>query len=151
MKEREGDLIALGEAGEFDVIVHGCNCFCTMGAGIAKAIRARFPAAYEADLATEKGSAAKLGTFTYAEVSCGAHRLVVANAYTQHHWRGRGVLLEYEALGRAFRAIAEAFPRARVGYPLIGAGLAGGDWTRIAQIIDAELEGRDHTLVRLPR
>lgn len=31
----DGDLIKLALSGKFDVIVHGCNCFCTMGAGIA--------------------------------------------------------------------------------------------------------------------
>jgi O-acetyl-ADP-ribose deacetylase (regulator of RNase III) len=35
MKEIEGDLIDLAKRGHFDVVTHGCNCFCTMGAGIA--------------------------------------------------------------------------------------------------------------------
>jgi O-acetyl-ADP-ribose deacetylase (regulator of RNase III) len=39
------------------------------------------------------------------------------------------------------------FPGRSIGYPRIGAGLAGGDWTVIAQIIDEELSGEDHTLV----
>jgi len=30
---------------------------------------------------------------------------------------------------------------------MIGAGLAGGDWTVISKIINKELEGEDHTLV----
>jgi O-acetyl-ADP-ribose deacetylase (regulator of RNase III) len=34
-QEIEGDLIKLATQGTFDVITHGCNCFCTMGAGIA--------------------------------------------------------------------------------------------------------------------
>jgi O-acetyl-ADP-ribose deacetylase (regulator of RNase III) len=38
MKRREGDLLELALAGNFDVIVHGCNCQCTMGAGIAYSI-----------------------------------------------------------------------------------------------------------------
>jgi len=37
----------------------------------------------------------------------------------------------------------------RIGYPKIGAGLAGGDWEIIAAIIiiEEELAGEDHTLV----
>jgi hypothetical protein len=35
----------------------------------------------------------------------------------------------------------------RIAYPKIGAGKARGDWTRRSAIIDAELEGEDHTLV----
>ena len=35
----KGCLIELAVEGNFDVIVHGCNCFNTMGAGIAKQIK----------------------------------------------------------------------------------------------------------------
>ena len=37
----QGNLIALADAGQIDVLIHGCNCFCTMGAGIAKDIKSR--------------------------------------------------------------------------------------------------------------
>lgn len=47
MRNVQGDLIELALNGVFDVIVHGCNCQCTMGAGIAKSIRAKFPEACE--------------------------------------------------------------------------------------------------------
>jgi O-acetyl-ADP-ribose deacetylase (regulator of RNase III) len=46
MKVTEGDLIKKAKEGEFDLIVHGCNCFCTMGGGIAKGIKREFPEAY---------------------------------------------------------------------------------------------------------
>jgi hypothetical protein len=39
MKNLTGDLLKLAIEGRFDVIVHGANCQCVMGAGIAKAIR----------------------------------------------------------------------------------------------------------------
>ena len=42
----KGDLIKLAQAGEFDVIVQGCNCFNTMGSGLAKQIKAEIPEAY---------------------------------------------------------------------------------------------------------
>ncbi|MCA9174602.1 MAG: hypothetical protein KDB14_08950 [Planctomycetales bacterium] len=48
----------------------------------------------------------------------------------------------------AFQAIKAQFGGRRIGYPLIGAGLAGGDWDVIADIINEELHGEDHTLVR---
>jgi O-acetyl-ADP-ribose deacetylase (regulator of RNase III) len=41
------------------------------------------------------------------------------------------------------------FSGKRIGYPKIGAGLAGGDWNIISSIIDKELIGEDHTLVLL--
>jgi O-acetyl-ADP-ribose deacetylase (regulator of RNase III) len=36
----------------------------------------------------------------------------------------------------------------RIGYPAIGAGLAGGDWEVISSIIEEELKGEDHTFVK---
>lgn len=142
-----GDLIKLALQGEFDVIVHGCNCFHTMGAGIAKSIKASFPEAYEADLATAKGAKEKLGTYSLASVVRGDHHLVVVNAYTQHHWRGRGVKADYAAIERVFAQIKQNFSGQRIGYPKIGAGLAGGDWEEIALIIEKQLVGEHHTLV----
>ena len=47
IKYIDGDLVK--EAELFDVIAHCCNCFCTMGAGIAPQIKNKFPDAYVAD------------------------------------------------------------------------------------------------------
>jgi O-acetyl-ADP-ribose deacetylase (regulator of RNase III) len=144
----QGDLLKLADAGRFDVIVHGCNCFCSMDAGIARAIANKWPEAYEADRATSVGDRTKLGTFTTATVTTQAGtELTVVNAYTQFDYRGPGPKIDYGALEAAFRRLADAFPEARIGYPKIGAGLAGGDWSRIAAIIDDALGGLDHTLV----
>jgi O-acetyl-ADP-ribose deacetylase (regulator of RNase III) len=41
-QEIKGDLIELAKQGNFDVIAHGCNCFCTMGAGIAVPMKIAF-------------------------------------------------------------------------------------------------------------
>ena len=142
----QGDLIELAKSGRFDVIVHGCNCQCTMGAGIAKAIRSAFPAAYEADLATEKGSRAKLGTISVAHAGP-EDKLAIVNGYTQFHWRGSGTLVDYDAIRSVMRAVKQRFVGSRIGYPKIGAGLAKGDWQLISEIIDTELQGEDHTLV----
>ena len=150
MKTTKGDLLKLAAAGEFDVIAHGCNCFCTMGAGIAKGVAALFPQALEADRQTAKGDRTKLGTCTLAEVSTAADgRLVVVNAYTQFHYRGRGDKADYEAIRSCMRWIAANYPPpARIGLPKIGAGLAGGNWPRIERIIEEELAGCDVTVVK---
>jgi O-acetyl-ADP-ribose deacetylase (regulator of RNase III) len=147
MKIVRGDLIKLALAGQFDVIVHGCNCMCAMGAGIAKAIKATFPEAYAADCDTPKGAREKLGTISTARVERDERVLHVVNGYTQFHWRGKKPLVDYEAVGAVMREVGRRFKGQRIGYPRIGAGLAGGDWERIAALIDAELTGHDHTLV----
>ncbi|WP_105201574.1 macro domain-containing protein [Pseudoalteromonas sp. T1lg10] len=148
MKIVEGDLIKLALAGEFDVIIHGCNCFCTMGAGIAKAIKAEFPEAFKADLDTEKGSKQKLGTYSQASVERNGKAITIINAYTQFNGHGRGVKADYEAIQSVFSRLKKEFSGSRFGYPLIGAGLAGGDWNVISQIIETELAGENHTLVK---
>src|SRR6185295_11537644 len=135
MNTIQGDLLQLASAGRFDVIVHGCNCQCAMGKGIALAIKQQFPEAYEADLKTPKGDRAKLGTISTADIVRPPARFTVVNAYTQFHWRGEGVLADYEAIRSAFRSIKQRFSGRRIGYPKIGAGLAKGDWDTIAAII----------------
>ncbi|MEQ9694693.1 hypothetical protein [Shimia sp. SDUM112013] len=150
MQVVEGDLIALARAGRFDVIVHGCNCFHAMGAGVARAIAEAFPEALAADRATGFGDATKLGEVSCAEVGVGGQRLTIVNAYTQFRFEGPLPLVEYDALSRCFDTVAARFDGARIGYPLIGAGLAGGDWGRIAPLIDAALVSQDHSLVLRP-
>ena len=77
MKIIEGDLIKLAIEGEFDVIIHGCNCFGSMGAGIAKSIKNTFPEAYVADLKTELGSRDKLGSISYVTVQRGENEITI--------------------------------------------------------------------------
>jgi O-acetyl-ADP-ribose deacetylase (regulator of RNase III) len=147
MNTVKGDLINLALDGKFDVIIHGCNCYCTMGAGIAKAIKLEFPEAYEADCKTEKGNKSKPGSYSSATINKENHQITVVNAYTQYNYKGKGVKADYEAVRSVFKLIKNDFSGKRIGYPKIGAGLAGGDWNIISKIIDDELEGENHTLV----
>jgi len=147
MKTVRGDLLALAQDGTFQVIIHGCNCQCTMGAGIAKAIKSIFPEAFAADCETTTGDRTKLGTISHATVSRGGVEITIVNGYTQFNWRGSGVHADYEAIRSVMAAVKKRFSGSRIGYPLIGAGLAKGDWSIISAIIDEELSGEDHTLV----
>ena len=138
MKTITGDLIKLALEGEFDVIVHGCNCLCTMDAGIAKAIKSTFPEALAADRSTECGDRSKLGSYSTATVQRNGHTISIINAYTQFHYKGQGILLNYDALRQVFRSLNSEYAGKRVGIPKIGAGLAGGDWNLIQEIIEEE-------------
>lgn len=151
MKKVQGDLIALAINGTFDVIIHGCNCFCAMDAGIAKTIKHYFPQAYAADLKTEKGSTAKLGTISVAKVKTSHGILTIVNGYTQGNWSGSGIQADYNAIRSVFKNVRENFSGLRIGYPAIGAGLAGGDWNIISKIIEQELDGENHTFVEYKR
>ena len=61
-----GNLLEMAKNGEFDIIIHGCNCLHTMGAGIAKYIKQDFPEAFQADKKTKYADKQKLGTFSEA-------------------------------------------------------------------------------------
>jgi len=147
MRIVHGDLLKLALNGQFDVIVHGCNCQCAMGAGIAKAIKLTFPEAYEEDRRTAKGDRNKLGTISSVTLERDGRQITVVNGYTQFHWRGSGVLADYDAIRSVMSKLKEHFSGQRIAYPKIGAGLAKGDWETISQIIEEELDGEDHTLV----
>lgn len=149
MKTRYGNLIQI--AHEYDVIVHGCNCFCAFGAGFAKQVAFYWPSAPYVDSLTTKGAMSKLGKISMAPFYETSHKpILIVNAYTQFDYRGEGVRVNYEAVGNCFGQVAALFSDKRIAYPKIGAGLGGGDWDVISKIIDNELDGLDHTLVLLP-
>ena len=128
MNRVKGDLVELALKRDFDVIIHGCNCFGQMGTGIAASIKAVFPEAYNADVYTKKGDKEKLGKYSTATVENNGHQITIVNAYTQFHYRGQyDNKVNYDALKKVFWKIKNDFAGRRIGYPLIGAGLAGVD------------------------
>lgn len=152
MKVVSGDLLELAEQGNFDIIVHGCNCFHTMGAGLAAQIAKNYPQVVEADKRTAAGDPSKLGTLQIIAPSIST--FLIVNAYTQFKYGTDSLQVEYGAVRSCFtklRLYAQERRKygqaARIGYPKIGAGLAGGDWNIISRIIEEELQGLDHTLV----
>jgi O-acetyl-ADP-ribose deacetylase (regulator of RNase III) len=140
----DGDLVR--DAEQFEVIAHCCNCFCTMGSGIAPQIKAKFPEAYAVDCATGKGDMNKLGTITYTQNTTP----IVVNLYGQYDYTGRRsgrMDLDYAALKSALIQMKEKFSGKRIGMPKIGAGLAGGDWNIIEKIIEEVFAGEYVTIV----
>jgi O-acetyl-ADP-ribose deacetylase (regulator of RNase III) len=142
LKYTKGDLVRDAER-DFDVIGHGCNCYCTMGAGIALGVKRKWPRAYDADRGTAYGDSDKLGT--YSSWTTGG--LTILNMYTQWHYKGSNVKADYDAIRSCMRLMKQEFSGKRMGLPLIGAGLAGGDWSTISKIIEEELQGENVTIV----
>jgi len=133
--ERKGNLITLAQAGEFDVIVQGSNCFNTMGKGLALEMKKAFPECYEADCNTIKGDKSKLGGVSIAE----SGDLIIVNAYTQYYYGnkpGHKAPVDYEAVRQCLRLVKANYGHKRIGLPRIGAGLAGGEWKVIHAIIE---------------
>jgi len=134
IKYIQGDLIIAGKNRDIDVLVHGCNCFCKMSAGIADAIKKTFPGAYEVDCKTIKGDRKKLGSISIYKDSSG---LEIVNAYTQFTYWDVNDMLSYEAIYSCMKNIEEIYSNKKIGFPLIGCGLAGGDWEKVVKIIES--------------
>ncbi|AXN57904.1 hypothetical protein KASHIRA_02630 [Serratia phage vB_SmaM-Kashira] len=141
------------------VVAHCCNCFNTMKSGIAPLVAKNFPEAESVDKLTTKGDRGKLGTTTEAF----SQGILVFNLYGQFgYWKRReGKMdLEYPALDSALGQMAASIHakcrvndirpnEVKVLLPMIGAGLAGGDWNVISQLIEKNLGKFSVTVFKL--
>jgi O-acetyl-ADP-ribose deacetylase (regulator of RNase III) len=123
LKHAKGNLLDMAEAGKFDIVIHGANCFCVMGGGIAREIRERYPMAAMVDNETQKGDYNKLGNYTTAFTG----KFLIVNLYTQFNMSRGTDVFEYTAFQLILEKLTFAFPGKRIGMPYIGMGLAGGD------------------------
>lgn len=148
-REVNGDLINLAKQGMFDVITHGCNCFSNMGAGIAVPMKNNFRvSSYPLESPETAGDFNKLGQIEgrpFGLIS--GKSVIVVNSYTQYVPNARMKPLDYEALALCMRKINHTYKGKHIGLPKIGAGLAGGDWNRIREIIQRELVDCEITVV----
>lgn len=137
MLHRNGNLLDFAEAGMFDIIVQGCNCFNAMGGGIAREIRTRYPEVAEVDSATRYADYNKLGNWTDMLVirKNGSVTFTVINAYTQYEMSTGKDVFEYAAFELILQKLAHTYPTARFGFPYIGMGLAQGNKHRIMTLL----------------
>ncbi len=134
---KTGDMLEAPER----IICHGCNAQGSMGAGIALAIRKRYPTVFAAYRKAFESQGKKLGLAQIIWVDCPDGRTVI-NAVTQETY-GRDPNVIYVSYPAIERVIAEidawaASKKAEivVAFPKIGAGLANGDWAVIERIIE---------------
>lgn len=151
-----GDIIEVAESGDIGgsvVVLHGCNCFCRMGAGVALRIAKAWPEAECADLSTMKGDKSKLGHWSEAHIKRFDTNFTVINLYTQYRYgKSSESNFDYRAFEKGLKGLAEHFSGTDTHflYPLIGAGYGGGQWSLIEKIIEEELSEFKRTLVKLP-
>tara|TARA_R110000868_G_scaffold248084_3_gene504468 strand:+ start:185 stop:664 length:480 start_codon:yes stop_codon:yes gene_type:complete len=140
IEEINGDLLKLFNKKKFDAIVHGANCFHTMGAGIAKGI-SRYIAAVVADKDTITHDPHKLGTISVGKISKKGH---IINAYTQFY---PGPHFEYTAFISCLQIINIKYRGKHIGIPQIGCGIGGGDWYTVKKLIQMYLTDVNVTIV----
>lgn len=145
---KEGNLLDMFDRGDFHAIAHGCNCFHSFGAGIAKEIKRRYPSTYKVDRTTAYGDYDKLGHMTTVHVG----NSIIYNLYTQFRY-GYGVShCDCFAIENAFKEMikhAQLVPLQmaerpfRIGIPLIGGGLAGGDISQLLELYRCTIASAD--------
>jgi O-acetyl-ADP-ribose deacetylase (regulator of RNase III) len=152
--EKVGNVLKAEEG----IIVHGCNCQGVMGGGIALEIRNTFPRVFQeyrkkfeaVDPVTSMNhfDGLRLGDIQPVQVEDDKW---IVNAMTQWDCGHGRRYVDYDAVARCFekvRSFTEDLNHVRelqnqpalpVLFPMIGAGLAGGNWKIISTIIDEEL------------
>lgn len=145
------------KTGQYDAAAHGCNCFCRMGAGVAKALTDEWPEIAVSDQSYKvskkrpqgitEGDHNKMGNFSsldlYKTTKNGRFEQVITiyNLYTQYRYGTDQRQIDYHALSMSLYKMYHDFRKSPTSLiiPKIGAGLAGGDWSTIENIIQARL------------
>lgn len=130
-------------------IIHQCNCFKTMGAGVAKAIAEAFPEAILADELSTVSPFNRLGSYSKAKVG----NTTIYNLYAQYR-PGRypsayDMIDRYKRLYNGILIIFDNMPHEdiRIGIPyMIGCGISGLYEDHVFEIIretflESHLEG----------
>ena len=128
------------------VILHGCNCFCTMGAGIAKYLKQQYPLVYTVDKQTGFGDKKKLGSLSIAGIHGNFH---IVNCYSQYNYgfkKGGKPPVEYKAIGECLEKVAQLYNGWEIRSPKIGCGLAGGDWNIVEPMFEKILGNQNLTI-----
>lgn len=140
--EIKGDLLT----STVEAIAHQANCNNVMGGGIAKAIKEKYPYAWEADVdATDIGENV-IGNFSVGIPKNVVYPLVF-NVYGQYlnvpptDFTSR--MTNYDGLYDGLCGVAEycaAYNITHIGIPkYMGAGLGGGNWEVIKAIVSETL------------
>jgi len=136
VREEKGDLLET----PCRHIAHGVNCWGVMGSGVAKAIYTKWPTVKE-EYITFCDRAMPLVQNGQEDLLGAVHEVhllnkSVFNCFTQDHYLPRTIVhLDYKALRECFEHITKMELR-RLAIPKIGCGLAGGDWTKVKEIIN---------------
>lgn len=129
---KQGDLLSASQR----VLVHGTNNRGVMGSGVARQIRARWPNVYEVYALKHKVFGLDLGDVIPVATLDGK---VIVNAVTQDGFGRDGKqYVSYDAIEKCFEIINDRVHNwevNEVALPRIGAGLGGGDWSVIEEII----------------
>ena len=130
---RKGDLLAVTSG----VIIHGCNSHGVMGSGVALAVKNKYPECFETyHLFCEKrkNDQTILGD---SIIYVASFELTIVNMITQKDYGTHRRQVNYGAIAKGFSDLHHYYAMDQeFHFPKIGAGLGGGDWEVISEIIE---------------
>jgi len=117
---------------EEEFIAHGCNAQGVMGAGVAGLIRSTYPESYDYYRWIHYHGGLHVGqTYSYLEKD-----KMIIHCITQYGYGRVGRYVDYNAVKSCMMQISNMFPGMSVAMPKIGAGLGGGNWDKLEEIIE---------------
>jgi len=120
------------------VILHSCNASGKFASGVAKTIRERYPEAYADYMDNFKSGEIKLGKIFI--IPC--LDIIIINIIGQQNYGYDGKqYCDYAAIRECLskaNAFCQEYEIKEIAMPRIGAGLGGGNWEVIEQIIEEE-------------
>lgn len=148
IKKEDGIIYLKGDATEplifndkYSVICHCCNALGAWGRGFVVPLGEKYPKAKEKylDFIKTTNQNERLGRVSFAKVT---PKIIVANIIGQFYIysnKYNPTPLDYDALEKGFNTIIENFNKhdmpLTIHMPLIGCGLAKGNWDIVKKII----------------
>ena len=142
---KDGDIVNATE----NIIAHQANCIGKMGAGVALAIKQKYPKCFTPyeNMCRRLGSKL-LGTMQLIEVDSNKY---VCNLFGQNEIYGHQPT-NYKALESALQLLYNhvVINELTVAIPFkIGCGLGGGDWSVVSQLIERVFHDYDIVVYKL--
>lgn len=132
-----------------DIIAHGVNCRGIMGSGVARTIKEKYYKAYNAYRDKYEEDGWWLGEIQPVSQNDGKY---VVNCSTQNYYMPRDIVhADYDAIEKCMFKL-KMFAKEKnlsIAIPKIGAGLAGGDWNIIEDILNEVFNDYDITVYYL--
>jgi O-acetyl-ADP-ribose deacetylase (regulator of RNase III) len=140
-----GDLF--DNAHHAQAFAQGCNCQGSMGAGIAKTFRERYPKMFDEYRRRCKAEPRQFNLGDFWLWKADDQPWVFNLATQERYWRGRASYEAIETGLRSMRQQADAEGLTCVAIPRIGVGYGGLSWKKVRTIVEAVFGDWDGTLV----